>query len=203
MEKRFSIRKIHRYLSIFIAVQLLLWTISGIYFAFNKIEMVRGEQYRLPLETEYRVFKRLGQEIIETNDNGVKTYSSHPENFAVNILSSEEAMTIAKEKTSLNPQSVSLIKKAERGVEYRGRRLPIYKVSTDTDNGINIYIDSMTGDIAAVRSDSWRAWDLLWALHIMDYQDRDNINNILLKIFSVLALISSITGIILFFKKTI
>ena len=203
MEKRFSIRKIHRYLSIFIAVQLLLWTISGIYFAFNKIEMVRGEQYRLPLEIEYRIFKRLGQEIIETNDNGAKTYSTHPENSAVNILSAEEAMTIAKETTSLNPVSVSLIEKAERGVEYRGRRLPIYKVSTDTDDGINIYVDSMTGDIAAIRSDSWRAWDLLWALHIMDYQDRDNINNILLKIFSVLALISSITGIILFFKKTI
>ena len=203
MEKRFLIRKIHRYLSIFIAVQLLLWTISGIYFAFNKIEMVRGEQYRLPLEIEYRIFKRLGQEIIETNDNGAKTYSTHPENSAVNILSAEEAMTIAKETTSLNPVSVSLIEKAERGVEYRGRRLPIYKVSTDTDDGINIYVDSMTGDITAIRSDSWRAWDLLWALHIMDYQDRDNINNILLKIFSVLALISSITGIILFFKKTI
>ena len=154
MEKRFSIRKIHRYLSIFIAVQLLLWTISGIYFAFNKIEMVRGEQYRLPLEIEYRIFKRLGQAIIETNDNGVKTYSTHPENSAVNILSAEEAMTIAKETTSLNPVSVSLIEKAERGVEYRGRRLPIYKVSTDTDDGINIYVDSMTGDIAAIRSDS-------------------------------------------------
>lgn len=203
MIEKFSIRKIHRYLSIFIAIQLLLWTVSGIYFAFNKIEMVRGEQYRLPLETEYRIFKRLGQEIIETNDNGAKTYSTHPENSAVNILSAEEAMTIAKETTSLNPVSVSLIEKAERGVEYRGRRLPIYKVSTDTDDGINIYVDSMTGDIAAIRSDSWRAWDLLWALHIMDYQDRDNINNILLKIFSVLALISSITGIILFFKKTI
>ena len=203
MAKKFTVRKIHRYLSIFIAIQLLLWTVSGIYFAFNKIEMVRGEQYRLPLETEYRIFKRLGQEIIETNDNGVKTYSSYPQNFPVNMLSSEEAITIAKEKTSLNPVNVSLIEKVERGVEYRGRRLPIYKVSTDTNDGINIYVDSMTVDISAIRSDSWRAWDLLWALHIMDYQDRDNINILLLKIFSVLALVSSITGIILFFKKTI
>ena len=201
MVKKFSIRKIHRYLSIFIAIQLLLWTVSGIYFAFNKIEMVRGEQYRLPLETEYRIFKRLGQEIIETNNNGVKTYSSHPQNFPVDMLLPEEAITIAKEKTSLNPVSVSLIEKVERGVEYRGRRLPIYKVSTDTDDGINIYVDSMTGDIAAIRSDSWRVWDLLWALHIMDYQDRDNINNILLKIFSILALVSSISGIFIFFKR--
>jgi hypothetical protein len=203
MAKKFSVRKIHRYLSIFIAIQLLLWTVSGIYFAFNKIEMVRGEQYRLPLDTEYRIFKRLGEEIIETNENGLKTYLTHPDKLPVKNLLPEEAITIAKEKTSLIPIEVSFIEKEERGVEYRGRRLPIYKISTDTKDGINIYLDPITGDIAAIRSDSWRAWDLLWALHIMDYQDRDNINNILLKIFSVLALISSITGIILFFKKAI
>ena len=202
MRRNLTVRKIHRYLSIFIAIQLLLWTISGIYFAYNKIEMVRGEQYRLPLETEYRIFKRLGQEIIEKNENGLKTYLTYPDNLPVNNLAPSEAISIAKEKTSLNPTEVSLIETAERGAEFRGRRLPIYKVSTDTKDGINIYIDPITGDVAAIRSDSWRAWDLLWALHIMDYQDRDNINNILLKIFSILALVSSISGVILFFRKT-
>ena len=98
MAKKYTIRKIHRYLSIFIAIQLLLWTVSGIYFAFNKIEMVRGEQYRLPLETEYRIFKRLGQEIIEKNENGVKTYSTHPKNFPVEMLSPEEANNNCKRK---------------------------------------------------------------------------------------------------------
>ena len=203
MRRNLTVRKIHRYLSIFIAIQLLLWTISGIYFAYNKIEMVRGEQYRLPLETEYRIFKRLGQEIIEKNENGFKTYLTYPDNLPVNNLLPNEAINIAKEKTSLNPTEVSLIETAERGAEFRGRRLPIYKVSTDTKDDINIYIDPITGDVAAIRSDSWRAWDLLWALHIMDYQDRDNINNFLLKIFSILALVSSISGVILFFRKTI
>ena len=203
MRRNITVRKIHRYLSIFIAIQLLLWTISGIYFAYNMIEMVRGEQYRLPLEIEYRIFKRLGQEIIEKNENGLKTYLTYPDNLPVNNLLPSEVINIAKEKTSLNPTEVSLIETAERGAEFRGRRLPIYKVSTDTKDGINIYIDPITGDVAAIRSDSWRAWDLLWALHIMDYQDRDNINNILLKIFSILALVSSISGVILFFRKTI
>ena len=203
MRRNITVRKIHRYLSIFIAIQLLLWTISGIYFAYNKIEMVRGEQYRLPLETEYRIFKRLGQEIIEKNENGLKTYLTYPDNLPVNNLLPSEVINIAKEKTSLNPTEVSLIETAERGAEFRGRRLPIYKVSTDTKDDINIYIDPITGDVAAIRSDSWRAWDLLWALHIMDYQDRDNINNFLLKIVSILALVSSISGVILFFRKTI
>ena len=42
---RITLRKFHRYISLLIAVQLLLWTISGIYFSFNKIENVRGEHY--------------------------------------------------------------------------------------------------------------------------------------------------------------
>ena len=44
---KFIVRNTHKYLSFFISIQLLLWTVSGIYFAFNKIENVRGEQYRL------------------------------------------------------------------------------------------------------------------------------------------------------------
>ena len=34
----------------------------------------------------------------------------------------------------------------------------------------------------------------------MDWRERDNIDNLLLKIFSILALVSSITGILLFFR---
>jgi len=35
----------------------------------------------------------------------------------------------------------------------------------------------------------------------MDYRERDNINNILLQILSVLALVTSVSGITLFFVK--
>jgi len=43
---------------------------------------------------------------------------------------------------------------------------------------------------------------LMWGLHIMDWVDRDNIDNLLLKIFSFIALFTSISGVILFFKKS-
>ena len=201
MKPKRLIRTVHRYLSIFISIQLLLWTISGIYFAYNKIELVRGEQYRLPLKIEYRIFERLDQMIMEKNDNGIKSYLSHPDGLNIGPISSEEAIKIATEKTSLNPIEAELLTKANRGAEYRGRDLPIYKVTTDSQDGVNIYINPMTGSVSAIRSDSWRLWDLFWALHIMDYQNRDNINNLLLKILSILALVTSISGIALFFIK--
>ena len=201
MKTKKFIRNFHRYLSIFVSIQLLLWTISGIYFAYNKIELVRGEQYRLPVDVEYRIFDRLGVSIIEKNDNGDKTYETYPDGAKVEPLTKDEALLIASKKTSLNPIDGILINEIYKGAEFRGRDLPIFKVQTDTEDNINIYINPLTGDISAIRSDSWRLWDLFWALHIMDYQDRDNINNLLLKILSILALMTSISGIVLFFIK--
>ena len=197
--KKFT-RNLHRYLSIFVSIQLLLWTISGIYFAYNKIELVRGEQYRLPKNVEYRIFDRLGISIIETIEYGEKSYKTYPEGNAIKPLTKEEAIKITAQKTTLNPLEVSLITELYPGAEYRGS-LPVYKVKTDTKDDINVYVGYMTGDIGSIRSDSWRIWDLMWSLHIMDYRERDNINNILLQILSILALVTSISGITLFFVK--
>ena len=197
--KKFT-RNFHRYLSIFVSIQLLLWTVSGIYFAYNKIELVRGEQYRLPKDIEYRIFDRLGLTLIETNKDGKKSYQTYPERESIEPLTKQEALLITSQKTTLNPIEAILIKDVKPGSEYRGS-LPAYKVKTDTKDKINVYVGYMTGDISSIRSDSWRIWDLMWSLHIMDYRERDNINNILLKFLSVLALITSLSGITLFFVK--
>jgi hypothetical protein len=197
--KKFT-RNLHRYLSIFVSIQLLLWTISGIYFAYNKIELVRGEQYRLPKNVEYRIFDRLGISIIETIEYGEKSYKTYPDGNLIKPLTKEEAIKITAQKTTLNPLEVSLVTELYPGAEYRGS-LPVYKVKTDTKDDINVYVGYMTGDIGSIRSDSWRIWDLMWSLHIMDYRERDNINNILLRILSILALVTSISGITLFFVK--
>jgi uncharacterized iron-regulated membrane protein len=197
--KKFT-RNLHRYLSIVVSIQLLLWTVSGIYFAYNKIELVRGEQYRLPKDIEYRIFDRLGFSIIETIENGEKSYATYPDRKTIKPLTSEEAIKITRQKTSLNPTEAILIESVVPGSEYRGT-LPAYKVKTETKDKINVYVGYMTGDISSIRSDSWRIWDLMWSLHIMDYKERDNINNILLKVLSILALVTSISGITLFFVK--
>ena len=178
---RITLRKFHRYISLLIAVQLLLWTISGIYFSFNKIENVRGEQY-LVAET--------------------KAVNERKEN--IKKLDFESAKKIVQEKTILTPLSIEVIDEIKRGSEYRGRELPLYKVISVSEDGeeINVYQNPFTGDIVAIRSSQWRIWDLMWGLHIMDWIDRDNIDNLLLKIFSFIALFTSISGVILFFKKS-
>ena len=175
-----TLRKLHKYISLLVSIQLLLWTISGIYFAFNKIENVRGEQYLKNQNIE-----------ISKNQTGLEK------------LSHEIIKDIVIEETYLKPIEVKLIQEQARGSEYRGKKLPIYKVTSIDENNenINIYLDVYSGKIVAIRSNQWRIWDLMWGFHIMDWVDRDNIDNLLLKIFSFLALLTSISGIFLFFKR--
>ena len=215
---KFTIRKIHKYLSLFISLQLLLWTASGIYFAYNKIENVRGEQYREQTSFSVDLSKinfevedistlsfanRLNERVVVIRDTQGKKYFDFDGNL-IDKISFEDALEVVKTKTNLSPLSVEEVTEAKKRAEYRGRDLPIYRVvSTNNKNEkINVYVNPYSGDISAVRSTQWRIWDLLWGFHIMDWQDRDNIGNIFLKIFSVLALLSAITGIVLFFKKT-
>jgi len=177
---KLTLRKFHKYISLIVSIQLLLWTISGIYFSFNKIENVRGEQYRIE-----------------------KKVSSPNEKEQTKMLSREEAKKIVSLKTTLTPIQPLLVDEEVRGSEFRGRNLPLYKVVSENEEGkkINVYIDPFTGEVSAIRSLQWRIWDFMWGVHIMDWVERDNIDNLWLKIFSFIALFTSLSGIILFFNR--
>ena len=213
---KLSIRNIHKYLSFFISLQLLLWTVSGIYFSFNKIELVRGEQYRLPSSfslnlnqlkgnfeniSNFDVVNRVDQQILIISDPSGRKYLDSNGN-PVSMLTVEQAKLTVKENSILNPIDVFLIDQDRNGSEYRGRELPLYQVlSLNKDQkSINVYVNPYSGKIVAIRSMQWKIWDLMWGFHIMDWQTRDNINNFLLKVFSILALISSVSGVLLFFR---
>jgi len=210
------VRNTHKYLSFFISLQLFLWTISGIYFAFNKIELVRGEQYRLtesfPISfdevkfsrsdvQQVKAIKRLDEIIFVVNaSKGIEYLNAI--GTPVSKLSKSEVFEIVSSSSTLEPIDLEEISESSKGSEFRGRDLPLYKVTSlnDKDKKINLYLNVFSGEITAVRSLQWRIWDLMWGFHIMDWQTRDKINNIFLQIFSILALVSSISGIMLFFR---
>ena len=210
------VRNTHKYLSFFISVQLFLWTVSGIYFAFNKIELVRGEQYRLtesfPINfdevkfsrsdvVQVKAINRLGEIIfVVSGSKGTEYLDSF--GTPVDKLNKSEIFEIVSSSSTLKPIDLEEITESSKGSEFRGRNLPLYKVTSlnDKDKKINLYLNVFSGEITAVRSIQWRIWDLMWGFHIMDWQTRDKINNIFLQIFSILALVSSISGIMLFFR---
>lgn len=57
-----------------------------------------------------------------------------------------------------------------------------------------LYISPMTGELVAKRHDLWRTFDFVWMLHIMDYEERTDMNNTLLRVATWMAVATSATG---------
>jgi len=207
------LRRWHRAIAMVTALQLLAWTVSGIYFAFVDIEEVRGKAHRLSQNTrefdlntltwithtsgDIAIRERLpGEWIVGTQSDSGRAWHTVT-GTPVNPLSATQAISLTAALTDLSGDRAELITEQLLGAEYRGKSLPLWRVTSDSHNVV-IYIDALSGEVAAIRNDAWRWWDLLWSLHIMDYDDRDTIGTLLLKIFSVLALVTALAGIMLY-----
>ena len=68
-------------------------------------------------------------------------------------------------------------------------------------DGTNLYMRSATGEVVAVRSDWWRAFDFMWGLHIMDLETREDTSHPILIIFAALSVIGALLGCSLMFRR--
>ena len=41
-----KIRRVHRYLGLFLGLQFLMWTISGLYFSWTNLDEIHGDQFK-------------------------------------------------------------------------------------------------------------------------------------------------------------
>lgn len=82
--------------------------------------------------------------------------------------------------------------------EYRGGPLPAWAITFDAPGNPTAYIPAREGHVRAIRHRGWRTFDFLWMLHTMDFVARDDFNNALLRAFSVLGLVTVLSGFLLF-----
>ena len=85
--------------------------------------------------------------------------------------------------------------------EYRGP-VPAWRVTFDNWKGSSIYVGTHTGQVSARRSVLWRFHDFLWMIHIMDYRERENFNNWLIRVLSLLSLTTVLSGYYLWLLTT-
>ena len=82
--------------------------------------------------------------------------------------------------------------------EYRAQPLPAWAVHFGDEEGATAYVPAELGQVLRIRNDRWRVFDFLWMLHTMDYEGRDDFNNLVLRTFSVLGLLTVLSGFTLF-----
>ena len=78
--------------------------------------------------------------------------------------------------------------------EIRGRKPPLWRANFGGWNKPTLYLSPATGELLSRRHELWRIFDFVWMLHIMDYDERENVNNWLLRAFTWLALATALSG---------
>lgn len=215
------IRKSHRYLGLCIGVQFFFWTIGGLYFSWTKIESIRSEDVRaeplpIPMQSEFLSGKLspakylTDQARVDMAKLRIVNVLSEPHYFLPFENSAGESDSIlvrlsdATRRAALVPElpieSVELIEKGgtSKHHEYRGRLLPAYAVTFGGPQSHTVYISTADWQVQTVRSNSWRVFDFLWMLHTMDLEGRDDINNYLLRAFSIFGIVTIMSGFVLF-----
>jgi hypothetical protein len=105
-------------------------------------------------------------------------------------------------KKGLEVRSVEKITEAGKHHEYRKKLLPAYVISYKSNDNLKAYVSITDAKFQSVRHRSWRWFDFLWMTHTMDYEGRDNFNTITLRAFSLLGLITVLSGFTLAFVTT-
>ncbi|WP_340064232.1 PepSY domain-containing protein [Ascidiimonas aurantiaca] len=216
-----KIRKTHRYLGLFLGVQFLFWTISGMYFSWTNIDDIHGDHFKNP-DYQPPAFKNLispsklditkGVHTIELRDidntpyywvNKEQLYNAM-DGSTKNSITKDEALYIAKNymKSDLVIESVEQINEAGKHHEYREKLLPAYVISYKTDAALKAYVSIKDGRFQTVRHRNWRIFDFLWMTHTMDYEGRDNFNTTILRAFSLLGLITVLSGFLLWYTSS-
>ena len=118
-------------------------------------------------------------------------------------LSLEECLQLAESRYA-GPEgtTVSSTRKLEATGphdEYRELPLPAYAFTFDDERATTLYVAPEHARVTSVRNNRWRAFDFLWMMHTMDYESRDNFNNLLLQAFAVFGLVTILSGFALFF----
>lgn len=212
---------LHKWLALIIGVQVLLWIVSGAVFAIFPIERVRSEhriaeQQVAPLDlrglaSPAEIAALLpAQPLRVVYERGVRGEAFAVAEFegrapvlidaaarrVISPLDEAAARDIARAYVADAPPIRSARLVTEGNPEYRAQ-LPAWRVDFEDREGLAVYIAADTGRVGARRSDLWRVYDALWALHIMDWRDHENFNTGLLIVASIASLIMALFGVVL------
>jgi hypothetical protein len=213
--------KIHKWLALLMAIQILFWFASGLFFAWFPIERVRSEHAMagaapapVPLDAAAAGLARLRAagvvraetvEIKRVDGRLAALVGGHGARPALYDLVTARRLSpipltlaarIAEADHAGDLRAARVTRISENDSEYRGA-LPAWRVDFEDGESRAVYVAADTGAVAARRSTLWRVYDFLWGLHIMDWGGHANFNTWLLVVATFLALIMSVAGIVL------
>jgi uncharacterized iron-regulated membrane protein len=213
-------RTLHKWLGLLIGLQLVLWTVSGFYMVVVDLDFIHGDPLVRNLRTPVAIerakigFAEIAQSHPQATQISLRALPSHP--APVYEVSTGTAKTLidAVDGSALSPLPEKMIQALARSyyagkgtlhsvallkgtppLEIQTRALPLWRADFDDWLETSLYIHPETGTLVTRRHRFWRWFDFFWMLHIMDYEQRIDMNNVLLRVTTIVSLIGVGSGI--------
>ncbi|MCL7715231.1 PepSY domain-containing protein [Stenotrophomonas mori] len=217
MKPAFWARRAHKWIGLVIGVQALLWMLSGVYMTVVPLDVIHGDHLahvhgtplppragrvdadallaRYPQLQSFRLKHVLEREVYEVRLDGARFLVDAGSGERVPRLDRDAAVALAR---SLY-QGTGTVTHAEwitrAPAEVKTRPLPMWAVHFDDRGRSTLYLSPDSGELLARRHSLWRWFDFVWMFHIMDYENRTDVNNALLRVASLLGLGFALSGI--------
>lgn len=219
--------KWHRWVALVVGLQVLAWALSGLFMAVVPIEQVRGEYLRraapppdLATWLERVVVPQgvdalASLELVLVEDRPVWLVGVPPATGDGRTFRRFDALTglalppldaaavrrlATRDYAGTGPIIAVRALREQAPIEYRGP-LPVWQVQFDDADGTRLYLAADSGKVVARRTDTWRIYDFLWSLHIMDYREHEDFNHPLLVAFAAALVLLAASGLVLLWKR--
>lgn len=214
----------HRWLSLIFGLQMVIWAISGAYMVFFDLDFIHGDHLvrdireSLPREgkvasldkvlARYPDAQSMALETRWLNDRLRKVYSIDTtsgqllidaESLTVIDISERDIRALANRYYAQSQSPIESVTYLTDNppAEISPRLLPVWQVNYDDFGNTSLYLSDTTGELLVKRHTFWRGFDVFWMLHIMDYDERVDIETWWLKAFIIGTFILLITGTVL------
>lgn len=212
---RARFRRWHIWSGWIVAIPILLWVISGLVMVARPIEEVRGAgllresmPIRLvgppipplisgvPLSSLSLEQRAAGPRWIVELPGGMTRLADPATGLLLPPLSASDARREVEARYAGTARVASVSRTAADNPPLELRR-PISAWQVAMDDGTRFYVDASSGQVVATRTRWWRFYDLMWGLHIMDPQTREDTHNPFVILFGTAALAMSVLGMVL------
>ena len=205
-------RKTHKWIGLLVGLQFVFWTLTGLYMTVVHIDIIHGDH--LVRSQPKRSVSPSGLRdpaalaAAAGADEARLVWLRGRPAYALGTAALVDARSGAAIAPPNEAEIRALARASYRGTEpiasarliteipgeIRGRKPPLWRVEFDHWNKPTFYLSPVTGEMLTRRHELWRAFDLLWMLHIMDYDERENVNNTLLRVFTWAAVLMALSG---------
>ena len=213
-------RKAHKWLGLLVGAQVVVWSLSGLYMTAVRIDVIHGDQLVRPapqrsvdaaglVDPLALVAREQAEGVRLVWLRGRPGYVVEGGNGEALIDARTGAVVAAPTRAEIRAIARSLYTGGEPIAsarliteipgEIRGREPPLWRVEFAQWNKPTFYLSPVTGELVSRRHELWRVFDFVWMLHIMDYGERENVNNTLLRVFTWGAVAMALSGVWLLF----